>query len=547
MPIAQDYNNYELHFLSTDLFISPDFATNDIISTGDLFLEKPVGSGYFVIQGRKDDVLVHTTGEKTNPLPIELAIQEHSIVKHAVVLGHQRLCCSTLIELNTEEACQYEFRSIEEQVLEAVKTANNKAPTHSRIVSALVKILPLNRHLPVTAKGNLIRKLVDIQYSAMVDQMYEQFLNGPIDDKCIMSPLEKRTWTQDTLCIYLQRIVAQILDKPIEMFADYSKSLFSLSLDSITLIELRNILCRDFGPIEPKFIYEYSTIDALAGYLLHMRRKEYVQASSDSLHYRETENIIDKYIDLMKGQVNKKANPVIKHDDNTQILPEKKRVFAVTGVNGSLGSQILLQLIRRSDIDRIYCFVRGENPTERLCQAFEKRAQDSRTLMENNRTVILTMNLNDDRLGQTQEIYDQLRSEVTDIIHSGWKMDFNMNIKDFDQDCLQGLYRLLEFAANAKEEKLIRFHFISSISTAASNLFEEIKEEPLPRHLELALAQGYGQSKYAGEHMCWAAMDLWSKSIGFIKISVCLYLTFIHTYDYRASYICYLSQRLLCV
>ncbi|CAF1065270.1 unnamed protein product, partial [Didymodactylos carnosus] len=47
---------------------------------------------------------------------------------------------------------------------------------------------------------------------------------------------------------------------------------------------------------------------------------------------------------------------------------------------------------------------------------------------------------------------------------------------------------------------------------AGSGLIQEIKEEPLPRRTEISLAQGYGQSKYAGEHMCWAAMDLWGES-----------------------------------
>ncbi|CAF4034442.1 unnamed protein product [Rotaria sp. Silwood2] len=105
-------------------------------------------------------------------------------------------------------------------------------------------------------------------------------------------------------------------------------------------------------------------------------------------------------------------------------------------------------------------------------------------------------------------MYDRLRDEVTDIIHAAWKMDFNMTIKDFDRECLQGLYQLLRLASSASIQFPMRFHFISSISSAGCGLLSEIQEEPLPRRVEIALAQGYGQSKYAEEHMCWAAMDL---------------------------------------
>jgi hypothetical protein len=42
-----------------------------------------------------------------------------------------------------------------------------------------------------------------------------------------------------------------------------------------------------------------------------------------------------------------------------------------------------------------------------------------------------------------------------------------------------------------------------------------IKEEPLPRITQVALPQGYGQSKYAAEHISWAAYLLWSRTFSF--------------------------------
>ena len=505
VPVESQANIYELSILSRDPFLAPDFARDVSYTPGDLFLEDPPGSGYYIIQGRKDDLLVHTTGEKTNPLPMEQAIRLHPIVKQAVVVGHQRFCCAVLIQLNIEEAFQYELHDIERKVLAAVDEANKDAPMHSRIVRGLVKILPMIKTLPITAKGNVVRKLVDAEYSTIIEEMYERFLNQPKTVHSVQDHSSKQLWTKDAICVYLQKTVADLVKKPIEVFADYSKSLYSLAVDSLTTVELRNILSVEFGHLNQNIIYEFSSINALADQLWRIINNEQLQTSNDSLHYRETEEIIDKYINLMKMEQNQ--NTITSENDT--INDNVNRVILLTGANGSLGSHILIQLLRKTQVSRIYCLVRGEDATSRLRSALEIRKLDANVLLDTSRIIVLPMDLSDDKLGQTLDMYHQLQNEVTDIIHAGWKMDFNMTINEFDRECLQGLYQLLKFASGPSANLFIRFHFISSISSAGSGLFKEIEEEPLPRQIGIALPQGYGQAKYAGEHICWAAMNLW--------------------------------------
>lgn len=116
------------------------------------------------------------------------------------------------------------------------------------------------------------------------------------------------------------------------------------------------------------------------------------------------------------------------------------------------------------------------------------------------------MNLSEEYFGQSDEIYKKLQDQVTDIIHLAWKMNFNQTIKEFEYDGIYGVYNLLKLAASNN----MQFHFISSISSACSGLLTIVKEEPLPRKVEIALPQGYGQSKYISEHLCWTAMKYWS-------------------------------------
>lgn len=501
VPIEPASDICELTILSTDPYLAPDLArTGPFYALSDLFVEKPPGSNSFILQGRLDDTLVHVNGEKTNPLSIELAIRQHRIVEHAAVLGHQRLCCSVLIQLNIEEAFKYELREIEEQVFEAVRDANCAAPSHSHILPAMIKILPMSKRLPVTAKGNIIRKQVELEYGSKIEQMYEQFINGVETKNSI-----QRSWTKDIICTYLETTMAQILDKPVELFADHWKSLYALSLDSLIAVELRRILCQEFGQLEQNIIFEYSTIDALADELLRISKKAEMPTLDDPHHYKETEDIIDKYIELMKKD-QERSNVTLTIDSD-------ERVVLITGANGSLGSHLLLELINKPQVRRIYCLLRGEDPADRLHQAMQTRKQDSSVLLDTTRIISLPMDFAKDNLGLPAAMYEQLQSEVTDIIHSAWRMDFNRTIKDFDWESLQGLFNLLKLALHSARQRPMRFHFISSVSAAGSGLLDPVPEAPLPRRMGIATAQGYGQSKYAGEHICSAAMDLWGSYI----------------------------------
>lgn len=77
------------------------------------------------------------------------------LIQGAHVFGHDRLCTGVLIELAPEQAKNLSIDEILEQVWQAVETANQTAPSHSRIVREMVKCLPFNKILPTTDKGSV--------------------------------------------------------------------------------------------------------------------------------------------------------------------------------------------------------------------------------------------------------------------------------------------------------------------------------------------------------------------------------------------------------
>ena len=139
----------EIIFLSNDPFVTKSISNRADGSylSGDLLYEHPQMPGYFKIESRLDDILVHSNGEKTNPVTIESKIKEHLIIENAIVFGHKQFCTGVLIQLNIHEAMKYEFNVIEGKVWLAVQHANQHSPEYAKIVQEMIKILPMDTAL----------------------------------------------------------------------------------------------------------------------------------------------------------------------------------------------------------------------------------------------------------------------------------------------------------------------------------------------------------------------------------------------------------------
>ncbi|KAI7861090.1 hypothetical protein BDC45DRAFT_600824 [Circinella umbellata] len=146
-------------------------------ATKDLFIEISPGSNIWKFTGRTDDMLLMIHGEMTDPTPIRNEICNEEIIENCLVIGENYEHISVVIELNANKALQYSPINMISKVYDAVTRANAHAPPHGNIaVPDMVYILPLNKKLPITPKGTLIRKKAMEIYCQEIKQLY--------DDKC---------------------------------------------------------------------------------------------------------------------------------------------------------------------------------------------------------------------------------------------------------------------------------------------------------------------------------------------------------------------------
>ncbi|KAL1529311.1 hypothetical protein AB1Y20_000265 [Prymnesium parvum] len=135
--------------------------------TGDVFrvVEAEDGGEWLVHVCRQDDLLVHSTGEMTNPLPIEAALHAQCAhVASALCLIGQRQPRPFLVIEPKQGVAPDAARAA---VIAALPSVNAAQPGYSHLAAAAV----LCAHAPLakSAKGNVVRPLVEAAYTPAME------------------------------------------------------------------------------------------------------------------------------------------------------------------------------------------------------------------------------------------------------------------------------------------------------------------------------------------------------------------------------------------
>lgn len=122
------------------------------------------------------------------------------------------------------------------------------------------------------------------------------------------------------------------------------------------------------------------------------------------------------------------------------------------------------------------------------------------TQEQQSKLVVLPSKFSSQHLGLNSELYEEIVSAVTDVIHCAWAVNFRLRLSSFEQDCISGTRNLMDLALEAKQAAPASFNFCSSVSTVANTPGTEIPEA-LPLDLSYAQEMGYAQSKLVMENL----------------------------------------------
>ncbi|GAW08556.1 Linear gramicidin synthase subunit D [Lentinula edodes] len=471
----------------------PGYATSDV------FAPHPTKADLWKIVGRADDVIIHSSGEKTVPHPFEFAVMRSPFVREAVMFGRQRDQAGILIEPSLgneidvdDEVAVSQFRN---KIWPFVEEANRAAPAYSRIFKEMILISSHKKPLPRAAKSTVLRKAVYKIYEKEIDQIYDA-VNTHAGSGSIVPPT---SWDTAGVQQWLMVQIKDLCGKSLTPLDDVFEHGFDSLCATILRLRLSSVLASNSSTqsivpfITQNIVYSHPSIGSLSDFIVGLVRDP-SQNSKDTSHEEAMEEMIMRYSKGLDEPLNG-VKPAAREPFGHVVL--------LTGSTGNLGALILAMLLSNKAVARVYALNRPSSQAstlERHIKRFEDKALDT-SVLSSDKLVFLEGETSNPHLGLTDHVYNELQENLTHVVHNAWKLDFNLSLPSFESH-IRGIRNLIDLSRSCRYVSSLRFLFTSSIAStlswdASKGLYpEEVVMDP-----KYAVGAGYGESKYVSERI----------------------------------------------
>jgi thioester reductase-like protein len=470
------------------------FPDLEEFATKDLYTRVPEIENGYRYQGRRDDLIILSNGEKINPLPLEAIVATHPLVKSALFAGEHRFLPSLLIELADGNAVhnERESREIIERLWDIISEANLQAPRFSRVLKSLVYILGPMESFNRSPKGSIQRQVTVRTLASRIDALYA----AAAEEDILTDGLEVADLSAfDSIKHLANKLYHQILGFDDDKVLGDDDDVFELGMDSlqaaVAVLKLKAVFrAKDFRTvgdrISPHFLYSSPSSSKLARSIQNLIKNE-VDSHTDRRVYMQ--ELIDKYSAGL----------------DVKLLPKKARrdnlTVVLTGSTGSLGSYLLQSLINSPRVSKIICLNRSRDAQKRQTAGNKSRGLPIPWESEDDteKTVeFLIADLSSPDLGLGEAIYSKLQATVNAIIHNAWKVDFNHTVESFERTHIAGTRHLIDLSRKCEYQAPILF--VSTISTAMNWTQKPVPESSI-HDLNSPAFIGYAESKYVAERL----------------------------------------------
>ncbi|KAL6714200.1 hypothetical protein ACLMJK_008695 [Lecanora helva] len=467
------------------------YPDRETFCTGDLFTPHPSRPESWTYSGRKDDIIVFLTGEKTNPTSMEERISSHEEVRSALIVGAQRFQAAVLVELTvTEILSTAEQADVIERLWPIIQEANKQCPRHAQVDKEHILLVSPEKPMLRSGKGTVQRRPTLVLYAEEIDALYAAA------DKAALSHSNGSQRPSDIsdldqISRAIREAVAEVVERK-ELSED--DNFFMLGMDSLQAIILARslgnmFLCPD---ITISTVYSNPSISSLtrkiSSVLVFGQQSE---LSWREERQREMQSLIAQYesvIDSMKSDLPSKSTPPRDRDPVS-----KEHTVLLTGSTGHLGSYLLRALLDCPEVAAVYCLDRNPNKisSNSALDVKQRSEPDSRRVKR------LKADLSQEYLGLDEQTYESLVQQTTVIIHNAWPVDFNLPLSAFRPQ-ITSVTRLIRFAASASQNPTLLFvSSIVSVLNSASSC--SAIPESIIRDTAASSPMGYGESKFVAE------------------------------------------------
>lgn len=453
--------------------------------TKDLVVQHPDHPTWVKYVGRLDDTLTQTLGEKTNPVPIELAIRGNSpLIQECIVFGDARPQTGALI-LPSDAGAELskDRKAYMDAIWPVIADANSQAPTHSRLLPEMIEILPVGTEIPVATKMSILRPACYKKFGSIISDIYERFEQGN-------GAAKQEITSKPEMEAFLTSTIITALGEKTSADLSPSTDLFAYGVDSLQATRVRNVIQKSLelgdAKLGQNIVYEHPSISQLSDYLLALNSGATVQSAADKAHATMV-SLVDKWA----AQIDVTAASSASDERSSS-----GEVVVLTGATGSLGAHILDQLTRRPEVSQVICLSRAKDDADSLERVRQSLALRKRTVPMG-KVVSYAADVNRPDLGLSPSVYDSIQSSATAIIHNAWPVNFVLSINSFDEH-IGGVVNLINMGLKSSFKQKPAFFFSSSVGTRQGRP-EPLISETFPDSPTTAGGMGYGQSKWVVE------------------------------------------------
>lgn len=448
-------------------------------NTKDLYRPHLTLANHWIYQGRSDNIIVFTNGEKLNPVSIENTMMNHPDIKGAVVVGMNRFQPALFLEPVEHPKTFQDHADFIESIWPLVVKANKETVAHGQIGKRYIALSRPDKPFARSGKGTIQRALTVRMYKDEIDQLYRRA--GEVS-KSEAPKLDLQT--KDTLTKSILEMFENSLQAPkMEPDTDF----FSAGIDSMQVINVSRMLRSsleaagiqiDASAVATRVIYGHPTPRRLAEYLFSVVKKGGQDAGTGDMEQetRSMEALVEKYTHDMKTGSKNKPAPA-----------EEGQVIIITGTTGAVGSYLLDIASASPRVKKIICLNRSEDSLGRQTHESAKRGLST----DFKKAEFLHADMSRFDLGIETKDYDRLLGSVDRIIHNQWPVNFNIPVESFEPH-IRGVRNLVDFSRKAA--KRVPVVFISSVATTEGWREKRPVPEESIHDFKFALG-GYGRSK----------------------------------------------------
>ncbi|KAJ7087037.1 hypothetical protein C8R43DRAFT_939403, partial [Mycena crocata] len=492
-------NSFELIMVS-NVFCRPAVLNTqvrgiDAYATSDLLMPHPTKHGYWKIFGRTDDQIIHSTGEKTNPGPLENILNQDLHVLTSVMFGRGRFQAGIIVDpkpgFTFDPSDSVKLADFRNKIWPTVEKMNTFAPQHSRLFKEMILVAKPSKPFTYTAKMTARRQAVIMDYRDEITALYDT-----VEQTATLNIPALSGWDASSILQFARDAIQNVVAKNIGDDDD----IFQYGCDSLQATWIRNALMhtlRDSAQLDTRqntrnFVYDHPTISRLASFIFAL-----VSGKPDD----GTSNVATK-LDAMHALVAKHGQGFPLHTGDRAGPGDTAKVVLVTGTTGELGCYLLSRLLADENVFQVYALNRSSlrEPTLRTRQALAliDRGLDE-GILDSPKLTLLAGNIARPDFGLTESMYHHLQQSVSHVIHTAWPVDFNLGLPSFEPNIL-GLRKLVDFSLGSPflEPPVLLY-------TSSVGIFQTVStKDPItemPIDAETTVSNGYQESKWVAEQI----------------------------------------------